>query len=318
VIKVGIAGISEENGHPFSFSAIINGFDEERFSESQWPVILKYLKAAPDGQKGIPGARVTHAWTQDPAITAKLCAASKIQFQCDALTDMIGEIDALIIARDDWENHYEMAKPFLESNIPVFVDKPLSLDDDEIDFFIPYLMSGLLMTCSGFRFAKELQNQKEILSEIGSLKLISGVVVNDMNKYGIHLLEAVIGLVHFNLNSFTLSRNNTVHESLTLEFEDGVIFNLDCLGRFKKVFHLSFFGSNAEYHVDLEDNFSAFKKTIEHFLQMVTEKKPQINPQETVMIMRILQTARILSKGASAQIVCKDNLDLKEATLYGN
>ena len=303
VIKIGIAGISEANGHPFSFAAIVNGYDEEKFAESGWPFILQYLKSAPDGQKGIQGARVTHAWTQDRETTTKLCAASKIENQCDDLTEMLGEIDALIIARDDWENHYELAKPFLENDIPVFIDKPLSLNDRDIDFFTPFLFSGKLMTCSGFRYATELSLKNEIFSDLGSIKLISGVVVNDFDKYGIHLLEAVMGLLHFSPTYCKVSRNYTKHDSITLEFEDGLIFNIDCLGTHKKLFHLSFFGSDAEYHVDLEDNFSAFKSTLQEFIRMVTENQPPINPQETLMLMKILQTARGLSQGAFKEIV---------------
>jgi hypothetical protein len=302
VIKLGIAGISEGNGHPFSFSAIINGYNDFNFSEVGWPVILQYLRNAKDGQSGIHGAQVTHAWTQDSEITAKLCAASNIQNQCMNLIDMIGEIDALIIARDDWENHYFMAKPFLERGIPVFIDKPLTLDEKEIQFFLPYLVSGNLMTCSGFRYAIELRDKSRILSEVGKLKLINGVVVNDLNKYGIHLLQAVVGLFSLSPTTIILSRNHSEHESYTFGFEDGLIFNLDCLGNFKKVFHLSLFGENGDFHIDLSDNFSAFKKTLEKFLEMVKTKKPPFDPQETIMLMRTLQYAQNLAKGESIKL----------------
>ena len=305
MIKLGIAGVSEGNGHPFSFSAIINGYDEDKFVEADWPFILQYLKSALGGQKGIKGARVTHAWTQDREITAKLCAATKIENQCEDLSEMLGEIDALIIARDDWESHYEIAKLFLENDIPVFIDKPLSLNDEDIHFFTPFLFSGKLMTCSGFRYAKELSIKNDILSDLGPLKLISGVVVNDFNKYGIHLLEAAMGLIHFSPTYCKVSRNYAQHDSFTLEFEDGLIFHIDCLGIHKKVFHLSFFGNNDEYHIDLRDNFSAFKTTLEQFLIMVKESQPPINPHETLMMMRILQSARELSQGEHKEIVYK-------------
>lgn len=31
--KIGILGVSEGNGHPYSFSAIINGYDDENFKK---------------------------------------------------------------------------------------------------------------------------------------------------------------------------------------------------------------------------------------------------------------------------------------------
>jgi hypothetical protein len=37
VTNVGILGLSEGNGHPFSFSAIINGYDDVGLTEGGWP-----------------------------------------------------------------------------------------------------------------------------------------------------------------------------------------------------------------------------------------------------------------------------------------
>ena len=86
---------------------------------------------------------------------------------------MIGEIDAVIIARDV-EITSKLAKPFLELGIPVFIDKPLGLDQTE-RYFSQYLDEGKLMSCSGFRFAKELDK----ITNLGAVKCIHGTVVLD-------------------------------------------------------------------------------------------------------------------------------------------
>ena len=44
VINTGIIGLSEGNGHPFSFSAIINGYDKIELKKSGWKVIYDYLQ----------------------------------------------------------------------------------------------------------------------------------------------------------------------------------------------------------------------------------------------------------------------------------
>jgi len=45
VIKLGIIGLNDfENGHPYSFAAIINGYDKKYFKKSKFKVILNYLK----------------------------------------------------------------------------------------------------------------------------------------------------------------------------------------------------------------------------------------------------------------------------------
>ena len=40
----GIIGLSANNGHPYSFSAILNGYDKIYFRQSGWDVILNYLE----------------------------------------------------------------------------------------------------------------------------------------------------------------------------------------------------------------------------------------------------------------------------------
>ena len=69
---------------------------------------------------------------------------------------MIGSIDGLIIARDDYESHKEIAEPFLVNNIPVFIDKPLTIKKEELDWYKSFYDKGLLLSTSGLRYCIEL------------------------------------------------------------------------------------------------------------------------------------------------------------------
>lgn len=297
VIRTGIAGFSEGNGHPFSFSAIVNGYNESGFAAAGWPVILDYLRRQPGNRFGIGNARITHAWTQDPAYTAKLCAACHIDHNCADISEMSGAIDALIIARDDWESHASLALPFLLSGVPVFVDKPLTLSSSELEEFIPFLRSGKLMSCSGFRYAAELDAMRLPEPETGDVRLISGTVLNGMAKYGVHLIEAVASLGAAFERPIALTRLKASHDSFLLHFENGVPFHLDCLGSVCKTFHISVFGKQAHRHFDLHDNFSAFRRTLEHFFTMVSSGIPPIEPAVTIHMMRMLIAAQKLAPG---------------------
>lgn len=301
MIRTGMMGMSEGNGHPFSFSAIINGYDEECFSAAGWPVILNYLKQQPADRFGLGDAQVTHAWTQDPATTRKLCDACRIGVACREPLDMLGAIDALIIARDDWESHAELALPFLRSGAAVFIDKPLTLDASQLDAFLPYLHSGKLMSCSGLRYAAELDAMRAADPATGAIKLISGAVLNGVEKYGIHLIEAVASLGPQFARPVSLTRLPASHASFVLTLGGGVAFHLDCLGAVGKTFHLSFFGEKGHQHFDLHDNFSAFRRTLECFFEMVRTGKPAIEPMETVGFMRLLAAAQKLEPGATVR-----------------
>lgn len=293
-VKAGIIGLSDGNGHPFSFSAIVNGYDDGAFAAAGWPVIHNYLRAQAPARFGIGEARITCAWTQDPQLTATLCLACRIETPCAAPQDMIGKVDAVIVARDDWETHAGLALPFLEAGLAVFVDKPLSLDDADLARFEPHLRSGKLMSCSGLRFAAELDDLRKPRSEwdIGAPRLIEATVLNGIEKYGIHMIEAVASLDPAWGQPATVSRLEVAHDAWLVRLGDGVPLILNCLGAVGKTFHLSIFGERGHRHFDLHDNFSAFRRTLEAFFGMVRTGVPAIDPDETLRIMRLIQTAR--------------------------
>ncbi len=290
MIRIGIIGYSEGNGHPFSFSAIINGFDSANFSKANWPVIHQYLSKRNIDEFGFEDVRVTHAWTQFPDITKNLCDACNIDHPCSSPSEMIGKVDAVIVARDDWESHASLAMPFLQSGIPVFIDKPLTLNSEELKIFYPYLIAGMLMSCSGLRYAKELDGVRDGSVKIGAIKMINAAVLNGLEKYGIHMLEAVAGLNSAWGLPCEVERLRSDWDSFSLTLSGGQLFILNCLGSVGKTFHLSLFGDQGHYHVDLHDNFSAFRRTIGHFISMVRTNVPPIPPDEVLHRMQLIRT----------------------------
>ncbi|QDZ11626.1 Gfo/Idh/MocA family oxidoreductase [Devosia ginsengisoli] len=299
-MRLGIIGFSEGNGHPFSFSAIINGYERKGFEAADWPVILAYLDKQPAENFGFGDARVTHAWTQFPDLTQKLCAACSIANAVDRPEDMLGDIDALIIARDDWETHAALATPFLQAGIPVFIDKPLTLDPGELVALRPYVEQGMLMSTSGLRFAQELDAIVEKLPDLGPISLISATVLNGLDKYGIHMLDAI--------DTFGLGKPRQItrlaagHQAFALLLDSGVTVNLNCLGSVAKTFHLSVFGKGGHVHVDLHDNFSAFRRTMGAFVEMVRTRRPPIAPARLVETMDLIRLALAMEPGQTRDV----------------
>lgn len=278
MVKLGIIGLSEANGHPFSFSAIINGYNEVEFAKTEWLGILKYLNKRHESEIATIDAKVTHVWTQDKSISFQLSRACYIEHVVDNYEDMLGHVDAIVIARDDYANHLEMARPFLERGTPVFVDKPLTLDIDELKWFLPHLHSGLLMSCSGFRFAKELDNLRDNLDTFGKIRLVSAKVINGWDKYGIHMIDALLGVEGFEPVSVE-SNPSLSHDSMLIELSDGTYFQIDALGPDVITFSFDVYGTGRCEKFEIRDNFSAFKRCMYHFVNQVKSKKPVIDPK---------------------------------------
>src|SRR5437016_5042590 len=130
-IRIAMLGMVEGNGHPFSWSAIINGdYDPAAMAECGYPGIFQYLAAEPKENLGIRGARVTHVWCDNPKDAQAVSRASKVQHIVSDPREVIGKVDAVVIATDIGSEHLERARPFIERDIPMFIDKPMT---DRVD-----------------------------------------------------------------------------------------------------------------------------------------------------------------------------------------
>lgn len=288
VKKIGIIGISEGNGHPFSFSAIVNGYNDKELKNSGWNVIYDYVTRRDPSEFGFQGYQISYAWTQNKEITDTLCRACQIPNSLSDYRDMLGNVDGVIIARDDYKSHYEIAKFFLDRNIPVFIDKPLTLNVNELQYFKPFLEKGKLMSCSGMRYAREIDQLRQDIQtfKFESIKLIRGTVINSWEKYGIHLIDAILNLAPFVPESVQYIDSNL--ESMAINMVDGTLVQIDALGSIPLAFHLDVYGTKKITKVEIVDNFSMFRRTLWHFFQSIESSKPAIPVMTTINAMRIL------------------------------
>ena len=289
-IRVGIMGMSEGNGHPFSFAAIVNGFDEAGMAAAGWPVIHAYLRRRDASEFGGLGLEVTHAWTQDPMVTARLCRACRVAHGVDDPGEMVGRVDAIILARDDFERHRAMAAPFLEAGLPVLIDKPLTMDAADLDWFRPFLGSGQVMSCSGMRYATELDEARADPAAYGELRLIRGAILNDWARYGIHLIDAALPLLP--ARPVAVTPLAARHASLAVELEDGTLFQIDALGDVGRCFRLDLFGTGRITSHEIADNFGMFRRLLFHFTQGIVRVRPAVPPRDTATAIGILIAGR--------------------------
>ncbi len=189
-------GMIEGNGHPYSWSAIVNGFDPAAMERCPYPVIRSYLGAQPPGSVGIPGVRITHIWTDSPADAPSVAAASLIPNILARPEDAIGEVDAVVIATDDGLDHVRRARPFVEVGLPVFVDKPLATSLEDLRAFVQWEKNGArILSSSGLRYAPEFDPLLANPGSLGELRWISGVTCKTWERYGIHVLEPIFRLL---------------------------------------------------------------------------------------------------------------------------
>jgi predicted dehydrogenase len=284
-IRLGVAGITEGNGHPYSFASIVNGYDRAAYDRTEWGGILDYLAERDRSEFGFPGVAVTHAWTQDPAATERLCAAARIPTAAEELTELTA-LDGVLLLRDDHERHWEMAQPFLDADTPVFIDKPLTMDPAELAAFEPHVRDGTVRSCSGLRFARELDGPRSRLTEYGPLRLVSGTVVYDWPRYGVHVLEAVLNTIDTRPVAVTAPAAD--HVAVRIETAAGYPVQIDALGEVPVTFDVAIYGRERTSRHQLRDNFTAFRRTLARVVAGIRTGEPSMSPETTLDVIRTL------------------------------
>lgn len=291
-MKLGIIGMSEGNGHPYSWSAIFNGYDDAVMKTCPFPVIHDYLgkQSWPDDR--ISGAAVTHIWTQDDAISDHISEASHIPHIVSDYTDMLGEVDALLLARDDYQNHARFAAPFLDAGMPVYIDKPLanSVSGAEALYDLERY-DGQIFTCSALRYAREFG---VLDGRIQDVVKVEASVPKSWSLYGVHIIEPVISLFYprFSGCDFQVVHHKKNGEAVSLGLQMGdILFNFESTGTTGSPIEYTFyFADGAQQTVQVSDYFYAFKKALQNFVESARHKSRNISRDETMFIMRLIET----------------------------
>ena len=184
-----------------------------------------------------------------------------------------------------------MARIFLQKKIPVFIDKPLTVKVEELKYFKQHLETGLLMSCSGLRYARELDDVRSNILDYGEISLIRGAVVNNWEQYGIHLLESLLSAIIS--DSVSILPVNAKHSSFIIQLDSGAIFQIDSLGNVPKTFIIDIWGTKKRSSHEITDNFSAFRRTLWHFINYLKKGVIAIPAIETIELMKIIIAGKI-------------------------
>ncbi|WP_342473017.1 Gfo/Idh/MocA family oxidoreductase [Metasolibacillus sp. FSL H7-0170] len=291
VTKLGLIGLTEGNGHPYSWGAIINGYNKDALAKANWDIIYNYVRKRDISEFGFDNIKISHVWTQDNIVSENLASAINAEHVVQNYMDMVDEVDAVIIARDDYENHLEMAKPFLEAGIKVLVDKPLTLDLSELIYFKNYLLNGQLMSVAGLRFAKELDDVKADIDSFGKLQTIHSSVIMDWEKYGIHIIDGVLGIINEKPKYIKYVSDGA--GLYVVGFESGLTWTINTLGNSVKTFNIEIWSECKRATVEIQDNFSMFRRMLYRFVKLVEENKVIYNPENTLISIALLIAGKI-------------------------
>jgi hypothetical protein len=290
-LRIAMLGLVEGNGHPYSWSAIVNGqYDAQTMADCGYPVIPQYL-AANKEKLGIPGAKVTHIWTDNPEDAKKVSKASFVPNVVARPEDVIGKVDAVCIATDIGSEHIRRAKPFIDAGIPTFIDKPLADNKNDLLQFIQWYREGKpILSTSCMRYSVEIEALKKV--DIGKPHLATGMTCKTWARYGIHALE---GLYQLTGPGFISVRDvgQTNRHTVLLKHAGGIESVLwadyDCYGGFGVY---QYIGDKNSASCKFNDTFTAFKRQLEAFINFAKTGKRNFPSEETFEQIAIVVAAQ--------------------------
>ena len=285
--------MSEGNGHPYSWSSIVNGdFDRTEMNKCGFAGIPLYLEANSD-TLGIDGAQVTHIWTQDRKISEHIAVASGIERIVDRAEEMIGQVNAVLLARDDPEYHVAMAKPFIDADIQIFIDKPLAITSDDLAYFTGQNEKRkFIMSCSSMRYSFECRTVRTELASLGKIELATVIGPKDWVKYGVHMLEALFALLDDPKAVSVQHVSESGKDIVLINFENGLLATVHIFMDIAATFQLSLFGRDGWRLVEIKNSYSMFKENIIEFIKSVREGQSRLPFKKTENIIRTLIGAK--------------------------
>jgi predicted dehydrogenase len=305
-IKIGMIGCTEGNGHPYSWSAIFNGYNPTiMIRECPFPAIPLYLNKEPMESFGIEGASITHICCQgNGGFSAEQVAnASLIPNIVEEPEDMIGKVDAVIIATDIGAEHKDRARPFIEAGIPLFIDKPLVDNEDDLALFIQWAKEGKsFISSSSMRYCKEFLPWQLSTHELGALRFLTATSSKKWETYGIHALESIfpiIGPGFLTAQSIPTKEGTIVHLTHKKRADAIIAVISDMSGGFGS---LQICGTEGRVQTASADTFYSFKTQLEAFVKYLRTGKEPFPFEETVELMKLL-IAGIKSRKEKGRIV---------------
>lgn len=306
-IRLGIIGLTEGNYHPYSWSAIINGYNKEKMtSECPVKVIPDYLNREPESSFNIKNARVTHIFCDNLKDAEHTAACSLIENVVKKPEDMIGSVDAVIIATDIGSEHVRRARPFVEAGIPLFIDKPLCDNLEDLRVFKRWVIDKdkKILSSSGLRYSKELIPYQLSTNSLGKLRLAMVAMAKYWETYGIHALEPIFTITgpgYLSVQNTGTADRNIIH--LTHEKEIDVV--ISCSKK-HKASPFILVGDLDDVSISTKDTFYAFRKQMQTFIDyLVTGEEP--HPfAHTIELMKIIASGIISRESGGRKIYLKE------------
>ncbi len=294
-LKYGVIGISNGNGHPYSWSIACNGFSKNKINKIPFKRVRDYLPKYEINLCKIDAVEVTHVWTQNKKkseLIAKICNIKNISKN---ISELASSVDAILLLRDDIEYREKYLNKLIKSGKPILVDKFLHFDPKKVKKFLKnQKFDGQLFSESPLIHNKKIILNQQERNKIGKIKLINASVSGSWTQYAIHIIQPVLNLIKnkkvISINSIKTKNTTTV----TLKWSDDLITVFSTIENSNFIPFTEIIGSKSKIRVnwDLDYVFDDFITSLKSFTNRVRNKKFINFDEQHLLISKIINAGR--------------------------
>ncbi|RLQ94854.1 Gfo/Idh/MocA family protein [Falsibacillus albus] len=204
--------------------------------------------------------------------------------------------DAILLTAVDGRKHVDLFKELLPYQLPVFIDKPmtLSVNDAKELFALAEAHKVPAMSTSSLRYAESLSALIEKYKEDITSIYINGPLPMQEHMpgyfwYGIHMIEMAVAALGTGIKNVSVTANN-LHEIVIAEWQDGrhaiIKGDPEWHPRFGAVVHTK----TESYHADItKDHKPFYASLLEKIMEFFHTKTSPIPKEETIEVIRMIE-----------------------------
>lgn len=247
MFRIGILGT--ENSHASAFCQIFNKPDE-------------------NGNYLYPDCRVVAVGGHYPESSQALFETYGLEFIAEKPEDLLGKVDAVMVTARDGKFHAEFSRPFIEAGLPMFIDKPFTVDPDEALALAKLAKSNNVPLVGGSsvkRVYDILMMQHAVKSGLGGIHggcLAAPVSMNNEYSgfffYSSHLAEMSLTVFGYNPKAVTAFRSGD-DVTVVAEYENYNVTNIFAEGCYS-AYHCTVFGKDRNYGRDIDISMGHYQE----------------------------------------------------------
>ncbi|MFA7373282.1 MAG: Gfo/Idh/MocA family oxidoreductase [bacterium] len=282
MIKIGLVNL--DTTHPLAFSEYMQKGNRARYS-----------------------AIYNDSFRDDEEIEAFMRKYT-LEKRCRSIEELVDSVDIGFVQSCDWNNHLKQAMPFIECNKPVFIDKPIVGSLADCRKLEALAKEGaVILGSSSVRYAQEVTgflNRPE--EERGKIMNIYGTAGVDEFNYGIHIVEAIGGLVGRGAVSAGFvgrsRQEGKTCETFFVRFNDGLTATYTTFQELWQPFEVVVTTTESTYHFQI-DTGKIYGELLDRICDYMETGRNALAPMEELTeSVKIMLAGRISRETGEAEI----------------